>query len=156
MPRATARGAVWSLLLLLLPVGLGAQIQVTAGQGVVFGTMLPGITASASRVNASEAGQFNLAGARNAQVLLQFTLPARMAGPGGATLPLSFGGGDAGYSSRQSIGNQTGFDPRAPFTARLGTNGRGSVFLGCTAQPAADQPAGAYSATLILTVVPVP
>ncbi len=156
MSRAAARGVTWSLLLLLLPLGLEAQIQVTAAQGVAFGTMLPGLTASASRANASEAGRINLAGARNGQVLLQFTLPARMTGPGGATLPLSFGGGDAGYSSRQSIGNQTGFDPRTPFTARLGNNGRGSVFLGCTALPAADQPAGAYSATLILTVVPVP
>ena len=45
-----------------------------------------------------------------------------------------------------------GFDPKQPFTATLPNNGRASVFVGGTANPTTNQRAGAYTATLILTV----
>jgi hypothetical protein len=79
-----------------------------------------------------------------------------MTGPAGAQLPLSFGSSDAGYSQSQAIGSQIGFDPKQPFTATLSNNGRGSVFVGGTANPTANQRAGAYTATLTLTVTVLP
>src|SRR5438094_502828 len=83
-------------------------------------------------------------------------LPVVMTGPAGATLPLLFGGSDAGYSQSQSIGSQIGFDPKQPFVITFSQNGRGSVFLGGTAQPVPTQRAGSYTATITLTVVSLP
>jgi hypothetical protein len=79
-----------------------------------------------------------------------------MTGPSGALMTLSFGAGDAGYSQSQAIGSQVGFDPKQSFTATLSNNGRGSVFVGGTANPATNQRAGAYTATLTLNVTVLP
>ncbi len=140
----------------LAPPATAQTVQVNGVQGVVFGTMLPGAATVISRTNASAAARFDLRGTGRRTVNLTFTLPATMSGPSGATLPLSYAGGDAGYSSTQNIGNQVGFDPRTTFNVTLANNGRGSVFLGCTALPAANQRAGNYTATLTLTVVYFP
>jgi hypothetical protein len=132
----------------------GAQsIQVTGIQGVSFGGMVPGISKAVPRTDALNAARFDIKGGGSGRtVQLQFSLPAALTGPGGAGLPLSYTSGDAGFSAQQSIGSQTGFDPRTAFIATLSASGRGSVFLGCRASPAANQPAGSYSATLTLTV----
>lgn len=128
-------------------------IQVTGIQGVDFGSMVPGISKVVSRTDALSGARFDIKGAGSARTVeLQFSLPAALSGPGGASLPLSYAAGDAGYSAEQSIGSQTGFDPRTPFVAALSRNGRGSVFLGCRASPGANQPPGSYSATLTLSV----
>jgi hypothetical protein len=76
-----------------------------------------------------------------------------MTGPAGATLPLAFGGNDAGFSVSQSVNNQVAFDPRTPYQPTLSNNGRGSVFLGGTANPSVGQRAGNYTGTITLTVV---
>lgn len=129
------------------------NIQVTGIQGVTFGAMLPGVSKVVSRADPLNGARFDIKGAGNTRTVeLQFTLPAALSGPGGAILPLSYTAGDAGFSAQQSVGNQIGFDPRTPYTAVLSGPGRGSVFLGCRATPAANQAAGNYSATLTLTV----
>ena len=102
------------------------------------------------------AGEFDIRGPNNSQMLLSFVLPVAMTGPSGALMPLSSGAGDAGYSQSQSIGSQVGFDPRQSFTATLSNNGRGSVFVGGRANPATNQRAGAYTATLTLNVTVLP
>lgn len=133
--------------------GQTQSIQVTGIQGVSFGSMVPGISKAVSRTDALNAARFDIKGAGSGRTVeLQFALPAVLTGPGGASLPLSYTSGDAGFSAQQSIGSQTGFDPRTAFIALLSANGRGSVFLGCRASPAANQPAGSYSATLTLSV----
>ncbi len=146
-------------LLLLLPASRGAAqtLQVTGIRGVAFGPMLPGTSAVVSRTDGSRSAQFDIKGTGSGRVVqLQFTLPAALSGPGGAVVPLSYASADAGFSALQSIASQTAFDPRSPYTATLATNGRGSVFLGCTAQPAAGQAPGNYTATLTLTVTYFP
>lgn len=147
------------LFAVLLPAASATAqtLQVTGIRGVTFGTMVPGIDVVVSRTDGARAAQFDIKGTGSGRtVQLQFTLPTALSGPAGATLPLVYTAGDAGFSAQQSITNQTGFDPRAPYTALLATDGRGSVFLGCTARPAANQAAGGYSAILTLTVVYFP
>ena len=151
----TARILVAGVAALLIAArgGRAQAIQVTGIQGVSFGSMLPGISKAVSRSDALNAARFDIKGAGSGRTVeLQFALPAALTGPGGASLPLSYTSGDAGYSAQQSIGSQTGFDPRTAFVALLSASGRGSVFLGCRASPAANQPAGSYTATLTLTV----
>lgn len=149
----------WLMLALLSGVSLHAQgkpLTVTGLRGVTFGAVLPGVPRVIARTDPANSGQFDIRGPNRKQVLLTFILPLRMSGPGGALMPLTFGAGDGGYSQSQAIGSQVGFDPKQPFTATLSNNGRGSVFLGATANPATNQRAGAYTATITLTVTVLP
>jgi|ERR1041384_348798 hypothetical protein len=131
-------------------------ITVAGVQSLTFGTVLPGLPAVVLRTNAVSAGQFDLVGPHDSQAALTFTLPPVMTGPAAATMPLLFGASDAGYSQTQSIGSQVGFDPKQPFVITFNKNGRGTIFLGGTAQPAVTQQAGNYTATVTLTVVALP
>src|SRR5207245_11103249 len=108
-------------------------------RGIPFGTGLPGVPRVILRPDPTNSGRFGLSGTKNNQVLLTFALPLVMTGPASATMPLVFGGSDAGYSSTQAIGSQVAFDPKQPFLATLNKNGRGSVFIGATAQPSTSQ-----------------
>jgi hypothetical protein len=141
------------------PSSLGAQgkpLTVTGVRGLTFGAVFPGVPLVVARTDAANSGQLDIKGPNRSLVLLTFILPLTMMGPAGAQLPLTFGASDAGYSQSQAIGSQIGFDPKQPFTATLSNNGRGSVFVGGSANPAANQRAGAYTATLTLTVTVLP
>lgn len=144
---------------LLLGVPLQAQgrpLTVTGARGLTFGAVLPGVPRVVVRTDPANSGQFDIRGPNRNQILLSFVLPVTMAGPAGALMPLSFGASDAGYSQSQAIGSQVGFDPKQSFTATLSNNGRGSVFVGATANPATNQRAGSYTATLTLNVTLLP
>jgi hypothetical protein len=143
---------------LLLGAALQAQgkpVTVTGVRGVTFGTVVPGIPSVVLRTDPANSGQFDIKVPKS-PVLLSFVLPLSMTGPGGALMPLTFGASDGGYSMTQSIGSQVGFDPKQPYTANVLPNGRASVFLGGTANPATNQRAGAYTATIILNVTVLP
>lgn len=137
--------------------GQGRPVRVNGVRSLSFGTVFPGIPKSVLRTDALNSGQFDIRATRGSQIQLMFALPAVMTEPGGATMPLSFGGNDAGFSAAQSVTSQVGFDPRVPFLATMdGPPGRASVFLGGTVAPLASQPAGSYSGTITLTVVYFP
>jgi hypothetical protein len=143
---------------LLLGGSLAAQgkpLTVTGIRGVTFGAVLPGVPRVVLRTDAANSGEIDLKGPKG-QLLLTFVLPVSMTGPAGALMPVTFGASDAGYSQSQAIGSQVGFDPKQPFTATLPNNGRATVFLGATANPTANQRAGAYTATITLNVTVLP
>jgi len=149
--------AIAAALSLLPLVPLGAQgsgppLRVRGQQSLAFNTLIPGVPEPVARTDPARSGQLELRGRKGTPLVLQFILPAEMAGPGGATLPLKFGPDDAGFATSQRRGSQQGFDPSAPYTAFLPTNGHGFVFIGGTAQPRVSQPAGSYSATVTLIV----
>lgn len=134
----------------------GKPLTVTGVRGLTFGAVFPGVPVTITRTDPVGSGQFDVGGAKNARIQLSFTLPSVMSGPAGATMPLVFGSSDAGYSSPETITSQVGFDPAQPFVTFLDKNGRAAVFIGGTAQPAPSQRAGAYTATLTLTVIVLP
>lgn len=158
------RGGLLVLLAVaVLPVGAaslhgqGQPVRVNGVRSVGFGTVFPGIPKSVLRTDALNSGRFDIRSAAGSQLQLSFALPAAMTGPGGAAMPLSFGGGDAGFSATQSVASQVGFDPRVAFLATMGgPPGRAAVFLGGTVTPLASQPAGSYTGTITLTVVYFP
>jgi hypothetical protein len=158
--RTDMRQTRWIVIVALLLGGplcaQGRPLTVTGVRDVTFGVVLPGVPRVVLRSDPANSGQYDIRGPKGSQVLLTFVLPVAMTEPGGALMPLTFGAGDAGYSQSQAIGSQVGFDPKQPFTATLSNNGRGSVFLGSTANPATNQRAGAYTATIILNVTVLP
>jgi uncharacterized protein DUF4402 len=150
--------AVAALSTLAAPVhGQGRPLRVNGVRSISFGTVFPGIGKSVLRTDALNSGRFDIRAASGTQLQLTFALPPDMTGPGGAVMPLTFGGGDAGFSVTQSVASQVGFDPRVPFVATMGgPPGRASVFLGGTVTPLVSQPAGSYTGTITLTIVYLP
>ena len=131
----------------------GRPIRVEGIKPLAFGQILAGAPTSVLRTDPARAGQINLSAQPQSPIILQLTLPAAMTGPLGATLPIAFGANDAGFSAQGAIGNQTAFDPRAPTVVITNSqNGRGSVYVGGTAQPAFNQPPGTYTGVITLTV----
>jgi hypothetical protein len=134
-------------------VAQGRPIRVEGIKPLAFGLLLAGAPVSVLRTDPVSAGQINLAAQPQSQIILQLTLPPAMTGPLGATLPLVFGANDAGFSAQGAIGSQVAFDPRnATVVITNSQNGRGSVYLGGTAQPAFNQPPGTYTGVITLTV----
>jgi hypothetical protein len=147
--------ALGTLLLGVPLLAQGRPLTVTGVRGVTFGAVLPGVPRVVLRTDPANSGQFDIKSPKG-PVLLSFVLPLTMTGPSGALMPLMFGASDAGYSQTQAIGSQVGFDPKQPFTATIPNNGRASVFVGATANPATNQRAGGYTATIILNVTVLP
>jgi hypothetical protein len=129
-----------------------APVAATADQDLRFGAVLPGLAAVVSRTDAVNAGRFQIRGAKNAEVVVQLTLPTEMNAPGGAQLPLSFGNADGGFGTRPAIGASQSFDPDLPLVAQLSRSGRLYLWLGGTAQPLPTQAPGDYTATITVTV----
>jgi len=155
--RVPVLGGLAMLTVLVAPLSAQRAIRVTSVRSLVFGTVFPGVRRTVLRTDPLNSGQLDIRATRNAQVQLIFTLPAVLNGPAGATMPVSFGGNDGGFSATRSVASQVGFDPRVPHVARLSNNSsRASVFLGGSANPIASQRAGSYTGTVTLTVVYFP
>lgn len=142
-------------LLLAIAAPLSAQrpIQVEGIKNLAFGLLLAGTPTSVPRTDPVRAGQINVTAQPKSPIIIQISLPASMSGPAGATLPLSFGANDAGYSALGSIASQVAFDPRASAVVLTNTsNGRGTIYLGGTASPAFNQQPGNYTGVITITV----
>ena len=143
------------LLALFAAAPLAAQrpIQVEGIKNLAFGLLLAGTPVSVVRTDPVRAGQVNITAQPKSPIIIQISLPASMSGPAGATLPLSFGANDAGYSALGSISSQVAFDPRNSTVVLTNTsNGRGPLCLGGTASPAFNQQPGTYTGTITITV----
>lgn len=125
-------------------------ITVTAVNNLDFGDVIPGFPVSIAPGDAT-GGVFQISGGTTAEVDLDFgTLPGVLNGPSGATMPIGFAAGDAGYGPNSTTVAGT-FDPGAGTQTNL-SSGALFVFLGGTVTPAAVQTPGSYSADVTLTV----
>jgi len=130
----------------------GRPLRVTGVRGIAFGTVFPGVQTAVPPSDAARSGRFDITGPKLSTVQITLTLPNRLTGPAGASMPLSFGVTDGGYSLTGSTTALVPFDPRLPFSAVLSSNGAASVFLGGTLLPPGPQPGGSYVGTLTITV----
>ena len=127
-------------------------LTVTSVNPLAFGTVYPGVNKSVPYTDATNGGQFSVAGYGGAQVTLSFTLPADLAGPAGATLPIDAWG--AYYNTTNSAASGgTAFVPAlAVTTTTLSGTGSLYVFLGARVTPGASQTPGAHLSTVTMTV----
>lgn len=131
----------------------GRPLRVQVATSLNFGDLLPGVPTTVVTNDPLNAGEFDLRGRKNTDILVEFILPPDLTGPGGAAVTLIFGPGSAGYSMTANIAQQMLFDPGSPQAFTLpGGNGRASVFLGGTAVPPSGLPAGSYTNTVTLQV----
>ncbi len=123
-----------------------------AWRDLTFGTVLPGIPTTVPSDHPRHAGLFEVQGAKDGAIRVEFLLPAALASRGGALLPILFGPGDGGFDFSRGRRRAAPFDPRAPLIASLGPNGRLWLKLGGTVLPSRSQAGGAYAATISITV----
>lgn len=127
----------------------GRPVNVQARRDLDFGTVIPGVPTSVSRLDPT-AGQFIVRGRRDAELLVELTLPTALIGTTGA-VPLSFGPADGGHGPVANLAASQPFDPRLPLTVVLPNNGTYYVWLGGTVQPLVQQVPGTYTAQVVLT-----
>jgi hypothetical protein len=136
------------------PPGIGhpRPLVAIAHRDLTFGEVFPGIPASVRSDDPRQSGLFEVQGAPDGEVRIEFLLPPALVSPGAALLPLAFGptDGQADFSRGRFRGVR--FDPRAPLIASLGPNGKLYVKLGGTVEPSQTQPGGVYTATISITV----
>lgn len=123
-----------------------AQVLVMAERDLEFGLLMPGVAAS---VTPSDGARLRVEGRGTFQV--SFELPASLTSPAGHQIPLVFGPTDGLLTIRRKA---TQFDPGTMVSFRINpAEVEAQIELGARAQPAAGQPAGSYSATILMMVV---
>jgi hypothetical protein len=130
----------------------GRPLVVIARRNLTFGTVFPGIPTSVPSNHPRLSGEFEIQGAAGLPVRVELLLPAALAAPGGATLPVAFAGTDGSLDFPHGIAHRSVFDPHGPVTAALGPNGKLHIWLGGTVSPAPGQTSGTYIATISITV----
>lgn len=116
-----------------------------------FQNVFPGVAKLVARTDATSA-KWTILGQTSAEVTLDFTLPLSLVS-GANSLPISFGATDAGSNTVDNAGTAGSFDPSVQATRNLdGTTGELYVWLGGQVTPAANQPAGLYSASITVDV----
>lgn len=133
-------------------VAQGKPLTATGSRALAIGTVFPGVRTTVLRTDATRSGAFDVRGTKNLEVRFNFTLPGAMATPAGQTMPLAFDATSGGWATTATIGAATAFDPRVPLLARLSNTGRLYIWLGGTVVPSSAQAAGAYTATITLTL----
>lgn len=139
------------LVMILASSSLTAQtLRVRGERDLRFGTLFPGIPETVLWSDGTRRGQYRIrSNTFFAPVMVQLVLPPDMIGPGGATMPLTFGPADAAYWL--PFFGATPFDPQAPVSFILFPRAA-RIYLGGTATPSVSQAAGNYTAIITLIV----
>lgn len=143
------RRALWTLslgmLLLLLPGRASAQALIPE-QGLRFGTVQPGVD---THVSVDDPDRASLSVIALGRLGIRILPPAALVSPDGYQIPFEIGIGDAvvrwwGGSSQVLVPGVT-----TTTTGRL----FGSIDIGGTVSPAADQGAGTYTGAIVVQIV---
>jgi hypothetical protein len=126
-----------------------AQVLVVAERDLQFGLLMPGVPTIVPPTDLTRSAQLRIDGRGTYQVTFQ--LPASLTAPGGQQIPLVFCGADGLVTIRHKL---TQFDPRTTVTFKVNpAEGEAVINLGGRVQPAPMQPAGSYSAMIVMMVV---
>jgi hypothetical protein len=142
--------ALLAALVLVRPAA--AQITVTPIRDLAFGAVIVGVPSTVGPSHPTRSGQFRITAAVNTKVQVRLTLPAQLAGPAGAQLPIGFSNSDALAVSSAPGSTPETFNPKATRNLQFAGTTTYNVFVGGTVTPAANQRPGNYAATLTLTV----
>jgi hypothetical protein len=148
--RLSALAGVCALLAMASPAT--AQVTASGVRDLAFGTVIRGIATHVLPNDAVKSGRFQIQSTNGTRVRLQFTLPNRLNGPSGATMPISFGATDGVLSGNAGNNNLLIFNPSTSQTVQVVPSTPIVVFLGGTVSPPANQAFGSYANTITLTV----
>lgn len=153
------RNIHWLTFLLVLVLALAdgeiASAQsITINNDLVFGNIFPGIPKTITKYTAGAAAEFHVSGTAGLEVSIDFTLPTYM-NQNGWNMQMIFTKTDCAMDATafpdQSSPEVDNLNPWQTLTDYLGTSGL-TIWLGGTIVPKLVQPAGAYTASIVLTV----
>jgi hypothetical protein len=125
-------------------------INVVGAQQLSFGNVFPGVNKTVAATDLTNAGRFDVTGQASTPVTLSFTLPATLSS-GGNTMPIVSFTGEYALLATQVGGFL--FAPAAGANPTLSGTGALFVWVGAQVQPATNQVAGVYTASITMTVV---
>jgi len=150
---------------------LSLPLTATGTRALQFGVIVPGTTTVTVLPGTASGGEFRIAGVKNRKsVDISFTLPTRLDGPAGASIPLSFNGNFAGLCEIDTSGacEAASFFTWNPVSTpsfrdqptrykpgrKVFAFDAYQLYLGGTASPSATQRQGTYTASIgVLLVV---
>lgn len=151
-PRTLQATRVALAALVVLASGSGAaqaQVLVAAERDLDFGMVTPGMATVVAPTDVARSAQLRVQGRGTFQI--SFQLPASLSTAKGEKIPLLFTATDGQLTVRHRI---TVFDPNATTSFRVNpADVEAQINLGGRVQPASGQPAGNYSATIVIMVV---
>ncbi len=130
-----------------------ADESVTVNNNLTFGTMFPGIPKTIDKSSAN-AAEFSIGGDAGAEVTIDFSLPTYLSSGSNNMQIIFFTDGcavDSNSTPNQSSPTYDDLNPWQTLTYDLGSSGL-TVWIGGKAVPGFRQPAGTYTADIILTV----
>jgi hypothetical protein len=130
-----------------------AQVSVSPVRDLAFGPVIVGIPTHIPPSHPVRSGQFRATTPAGARVRFRFSLPNRLVGPGGATLPISFGAGDGIATATGAGGTTMTFRPGSSPSAPITSTGTVLILIGGTVSPTATQQQGDYTGTITLTLI---
>ena len=147
----------WSLFVLLALPGLAtrasAQISVQGVRDLDFGSVLRGLQSTVDPTNPVRSGQFYFrTPAVGSRVRIRFTLPTRLNGPGGSSMRIRFQNNDAMAQGTGPASVPAFFNPNGSMVFQMVTSADANVWLGGQVTPAANQPVGTYTGTVVMTI----
>ncbi len=123
-------------------------------QGLGFGDVTPGISTILDPQASVNAGKLEIRGARNAEITVDFTLPADLT-VGAFSMPTSFSGTAACHHNRDQQSKCTYFDPATTLVTRIRNRSFPDnlriIWIGGTVSPALAQFPGVYRGTISVT-----
>jgi hypothetical protein len=140
------------LLTLVLARSAAAQATVSPLRDLTFGPVIQGIPKHILPNDATRSGEFQFIAALGNNIRIAFTLPNRLNGPAGATMPIAFSTTDAIAQGTGPTSVPVTFNPNVSNQFQLVSSNRILVFIGATASPAANQRVGNYSGTITMTI----
>ncbi len=124
-------------------------INVSGAQGLNFSNVFPGIAKTVLATDGTNAGRWDVTGQASSLVNLSFTLPGNLQS-GANLLPIAnFAGGT---NTVNNAATAAAITPSLGGSATLSGAGALFVWVGAQVNPAINQPAGVYTASVTLTV----
>ena len=133
------------------PAAAQGAAAVSAVQPLDFGELIPGVPESVSADDAWRRAEVNITATGN--FTIRVMVPAELVSRSGARIPLTFRYGDGVVRFKND--RLATFDPNQPVRVRIPPgHGAASVHVGATANTSTTQPAGVYTATMVVVVSP--
>jgi hypothetical protein len=133
-----------------------ARAQVTTLSPLEFGTIVSGTTTSVAPTS-PDAAAWRIHGSIGVAGVITLSLPSTLArSGGGGSLPVSFCTSCGVYRINNSnpAGGST-FNPNSVLILTIVLASDLYIWIGGSANPPLNQPAGSYSGTIVITVVPL-
>lgn len=140
------------LLSLVLAMPAAGQFSAVGTRDLAFGAVIPGVTTVVSPMDPVKSGIFDITANQGTRLRLDFTLPTRLIGPGGAQMTINFANGDAILLETAPGSTPNSQNPKSmkPYTMTGGN--RLMLYLGGNVAPTGGQATGVYTASVMLTV----